>query len=81
MASLINETADGIQGRAQTSVHHGKFRVEVWENNKLIHLGSSFATVQDAAVCYARWAAAKAAEENTTVQKPLTADCVLQTVC
>ena len=55
--------------------------MEVWENNKLIHLGSSFATVQDAAVCYARWAAAKAAEENTTVQKPLTADCVLQTVC
>ena len=58
--------------------HHGKYKAEVRDNGKQRHLGT-FATPEEAALCYARHigaerAAAEAAEARGEKRQPLTAD-------
>ena len=73
LPSSSNET--GFKG---VSKHHGKYKAEVKENGMQHHLGT-FATPEEAALCYAKRigaerAAARAAEARGEYAKPLTAD-------
>ena len=57
--------------------HRGMYRAQVFEGGKTHHLGT-FATAEEAALCYARHVGAElgawAAEARVAVQQPLTAD-------
>jgi acyl dehydratase len=72
MSSLSSTGFKGV------SNDHGKYKVEVWEDGKYRRLGT-FATPEEAALCYARHvgaerAAAEAAEARGEGPQPLTAD-------
>jgi hypothetical protein len=71
--SSSNET--GFKGVAE---HYGRYQGQIWENGKRRYVGS-FATPEEAALCYARRigaerAAAEAAEARGEGPRPLTAD-------
>jgi len=58
--------------------HYGRYQGQIWENGKRRYVGS-FATPEEAALCYARHigaerAAAEAAEARVERPRPLTAD-------
>eukprot|EP00900_Chrysochromulina_parva_P001898 jgi/Chrpa1/11709/Chrysochromulina_OHIO_Genome00022834-RA len=72
---LSSSRSTGFKGVRK---YNGKYRVEVRENGKHRQLGT-FATPEEAALCYARHvgaerAAAEAAEARIAVLQPLTAD-------
>eukprot|EP00900_Chrysochromulina_parva_P025810 jgi/Chrpa1/7863/Chrysochromulina_OHIO_Genome00016453-RA len=71
--SLSNET--GFKGVVE---HYGKYQGQIYENGKLHHLGT-FATPEEAALCYARHigserAKAGALEAMSEAPQPLSAD-------
>ena len=71
--SSSNET--GFKGVAE---HYGRYQGQIWENGKRRYVGS-FATPEEAALCYARHigaerAAAEAATARVERPRPLTAD-------
>ena len=68
--TLVTSSANETGFKCVTK-HHGKYRVNAWDGKKLIIIGSGYTTVGDAAISYAKWAAAQEAEEKEPVKKPL----------
>ena len=71
-------SAIGEMGFRGVRMNQGKYKAQITENGVQIHLGT-FATPEEAALCYARRAgaeraAAEAAEARVPVPKPLTPD-------